>query len=712
MVLAPLLAAVALSAPSYRDRFPLPDLEAPSGWGVNIHFTDPKPGEMEKLQRTGFKWVRMDLLWHVVERRPGEYEFKEYDRLMGHLRRVGIRPLFILCYGNDLYGEGAPRTAEARGAFARFVVAVVRHFRHQGVVWELWNEPNLSKFWSPHADSAEYVALTRVVGTALRRAAPDEWFVGPAISGFDWAFLEACFDHGLLDFWDAVTVHPYRQSPPETVASDWRRLRALVARHTDRDVPLLSGEWGYSERYAGMNARLQAAYAVRQYVANLASGVPMSIWYDWKDDGLDPLEIEHHFGVVGNDLKDKPATRAIQDAASRLSGLRFDRRLPGGRTVFAGPRPAVVELVDGAPVIRAPTSDERMAMAIPVPAAELRVDNEGDLRRFLAPTRLALRPGEAVELWVQRADGRWTDRPDAVLEPDAREPILAPLVDRGAEAQRVRMERVSSGGRIPLYEGDWIHSNPIEIDIAPGAEQGTLQVALRVLGAKERESFTVELRVGGAVRTQRVRLGPDGGSADFEWYPWEARSPMSVVVRDAEGRPVARRSDLRAQPVPLGSQAGLRWVAEGDPEVGAEVALVRDEPPPGGPSGPAVRLDYRFEPGWKYAALVAPRAEALAGTPETMTFWVYGDRSGEALRIRFEDATGQTFQPDVGPIDWLGWKRLVVSLKGDRAGRWGGANDGVVHLPIRITVPVLIDSAARRGGSGSIWIAGAYVLGR
>ncbi|MDQ2856965.1 MAG: hypothetical protein M3R68_11595, partial [Acidobacteriota bacterium] len=31
------------------------------GFGVNIHFTDPRPDEIKMLSQAGFRWVRMDL---------------------------------------------------------------------------------------------------------------------------------------------------------------------------------------------------------------------------------------------------------------------------------------------------------------------------------------------------------------------------------------------------------------------------------------------------------------------------------------------------------------------------------------------------------------------------------------------------------------------------------------------------------------------------
>ena len=78
----------------------------PNGIGVNIHFTDPRPGELEMLAAAGFKWVRMDLGWGGMERRKGEYDFAAYDRLTAALDKHGLKALFILDYSNRLYDDG------------------------------------------------------------------------------------------------------------------------------------------------------------------------------------------------------------------------------------------------------------------------------------------------------------------------------------------------------------------------------------------------------------------------------------------------------------------------------------------------------------------------------------------------------------------------------------------------------------------------------
>src|SRR5215831_1879929 len=61
------------------------------GIGVNIHFTDARPGELEMLAAAGFKWVRMDLGWGGIERKRGEYDFSAYDRLTAALEKHGLK---------------------------------------------------------------------------------------------------------------------------------------------------------------------------------------------------------------------------------------------------------------------------------------------------------------------------------------------------------------------------------------------------------------------------------------------------------------------------------------------------------------------------------------------------------------------------------------------------------------------------------------------
>src|ERR1700686_1491007 len=204
----------------------------PRGLGVNIHFTDPQPGEIKMIAAAGFRWVRMDFKWDATERERGRYDFAEYDRLMSGLDESKIQALFILDYGNPLYDNGAPpRTAETRQAFARWAAAAAKHFSNRGVVWELYNEPNHDTFWPPRPHAKEYVELALAVGRAFRSEAPNEKLIGPAASEMDFAFLEACFKGGLLDYWSAMSVNPYVVSDPECSEVEYCRPPKMIEQY-------------------------------------------------------------------------------------------------------------------------------------------------------------------------------------------------------------------------------------------------------------------------------------------------------------------------------------------------------------------------------------------------------------------------------------------------------------------------------------------------
>ena len=324
----------------------IPEPILPAGVGVNIHFVTGQEKDLDMIAAAGFKFVRMDFHWATIESRKGEYDWSSYEELLANLEKRGLRTIFILDYSHPLYEEtvtspnplsgeahkttASPRHPDSIAAFARWAAASAKHFQGRHVLWEIWNEPN-GNFWSPKPDAQQYTTLALATAKAIREAEPRATIIGPASSGFPWEFLETFLKSGVLEYLDAVSVHPYRdpRKPPETAAADYQKLRTLIERYAplSKTMPILSGEWGYSTHKRGVSLENQAAFAARQQLSNLLNGVPLSIWYDWKNDGPDPNENEHNFGTVLPDLTPKPAYVAIQALTHELSGYRIARRL-------------------------------------------------------------------------------------------------------------------------------------------------------------------------------------------------------------------------------------------------------------------------------------------------------------------------------------------------------------------------------------------------
>jgi len=310
-------------------------------FGVNIHFITPRELDLDMMKYAGINLIRMDFLWSEVERERGVYNFREYKKLVDALRERNITVLFILDYGNQYYDEGlAPYTDTGREAFSRFTLESFREFKGEDIIWELWNEPNLAQFWRPKPNPEDYIRLLKAVHLVAEEVGGVK-LVAPGISGFDLKFLEETFKSGMLEFVDAVSIHPYRSTNPETVGLDYARLKEILSLYGFPSKPIISSEWGYctSGSYGNrVSITTQAEYAVRMFLVNIMNDVNMSVFYDWKDDGISIQDSEHNFGIIADyeGLKSvygrpmyfiKPAYYAIYTLISQLDGFYFRRRV-------------------------------------------------------------------------------------------------------------------------------------------------------------------------------------------------------------------------------------------------------------------------------------------------------------------------------------------------------------------------------------------------
>jgi len=754
----------------------LPALGVPDGLGVNIHFTDPRPGEMEMLAAAGVRWVRMDFAWGGTEREKGQYDFSAYERLMAALEKHKIRALLILDYSNRHYDNGlSPSSDEGRKAFAQWAAAAARHFRGRGILWEMYNEPNIG-FWKPKPDVEQYVKLALEVGKALRQAAPGELYTGPATSQIDLPFLEECFRAGLLEYWCAVSVHPYRQTAPETAAPEYARLLRLIEQYAPKGkkIPILSGEWGYSSVWKGYDEVKQGRLLPRQWLVNLANDVPLSIWYDWHDDGPDPKEPEHHFGTVSHDYRSgrspvydpKPAYLAARTLATVLGGFALSKRL-----VVGGDEDYVLLFSRGEEVRLAAWTTAPTPRTVLIPASPGRFSVTGHTGEKL-PSLGALSKGFSIVL---------TDAPQ-YLVPEGPNELLRVAAAWERASLEIRLPapqkaEISLALRNPLGRSIRVSdARRRAVAIEPG-QSATLSTSLSLLRDDEPVTVVLECNVErdarfvqttqvAAANPLRVLLGPPAAKAlvvrvenpsgeEFrgavrltEFTGLKLASPsaalafragerekdvrfairdervaafrLAVRVDDAQGRmqlalpPASMRlvdDFARYQPEQL--VAAWQIVPDGDAKVKSTQSLGLAAAPPGGPvAGSVLKITYRMEPGWKFLRL-APKGEPLGkieGRPAAVAAWICGDGSQNHLRMRFVDATGQTFQPDGPTLAFKGWRYVEFALDGKSAGHWGGANDGRVHWPIRFDSILLIDSRRQAADAGEVLLAAPVLV--
>ncbi len=318
-------------APIQATEFPSGNV--PDGLGVNIHMHNFTIEDGNMIKETGFGFIRTDLLWNEVEKVKGVYDFRTFDRLVAESNKRNIRILFILDYGNPLYGShNSIITQESKVGFINFVKQAVKRYKNNDIIWEIWNEPDCTGFWDPQPSVDKYMELVKDVVPAIRSIEPDAKIIAPANGDLEppFPFLEECFKRGLLNLVDGISVHPYRQKHPETVIEDYDKLRALIARYNPAkaNIPIISSEWGYSSTDPGMDQEVQAKAITRMFLLNLSANIPISIWYDWRNDGPSATNRDHNWGLVGYfHRKPKLARIKLVEMIELLRGKRFTARL-------------------------------------------------------------------------------------------------------------------------------------------------------------------------------------------------------------------------------------------------------------------------------------------------------------------------------------------------------------------------------------------------
>ena len=312
----------------------------PNGIGINIHnYTE---NDIRLLNELGADWARVDLSWRKVESTKGKYEFNQnsnnYDHLIKLLIKYKIKPYFVLGYSNDLYENNKSiLTKSGREAFGEFVKVASNRYKDIGAIWEIWNEPNIDLHWEPQPSYKYYSSLVNYIAPIIKRHDSTGTIVAPAVLRIDSEsilWLKEVFKRGILENIDAVSVHPYRNKQPESVMSDYLKVEDLIEEYSSKKIPVISGEWGYStvnlpKEFA---REKQADYLVRMLLVNQMMGIPVSIWYGLRDDGIDKDAEGHNYGLIDTKNTFKPSFTAFKVLKSALKDTDYKYRITSKNT--------------------------------------------------------------------------------------------------------------------------------------------------------------------------------------------------------------------------------------------------------------------------------------------------------------------------------------------------------------------------------------------
>jgi hypothetical protein len=298
--------------------------------------------ELDGMAASGARFLRVDIDWWLVQETPTAWNWGPIDRIVVAARARGLAVLGMIGYTPPW--ARPPGTTDKHppsdpAAYAGFAGAAVRRYAPRGVRhWEIWNEPNIARFWQPAPDPAAYTTLLQVSYRAIKDAdagatvisgglspapdAPDGARIAPV------SFLRGVYAAGGRGYFDAVGHHPsnypYMPLRPEPDHNDnafggvTPVLRETMVRNGDGAKKIWATEMG-APTVGGMTPAYLAAYLTEAYTAwrSWPYTGPL-FWYSYRDAWFEPGEVEANFGLVRTDgVAKEPALTAYRTVVRR-----------------------------------------------------------------------------------------------------------------------------------------------------------------------------------------------------------------------------------------------------------------------------------------------------------------------------------------------------------------------------------------------------------
>jgi hypothetical protein len=203
-------------------------------------------GRLDLVQDMGVRWVRTDFSWSHIERKQGEWDFETHDRIVERQNQHHLRPLGLLLY-DVAWARPAHQHMEA---WLTYVEKTVTRYRDRVRYWEVWNEPNLLRFWE-NPDGADYAALLKATYQKIKEIDPELTVVYAGVSGIPLSYIEKSLEAGAAEAFDGLAFHPYRGkfNSMELIASyctEIGDLKRLLAKYNAGDRELWITEMGLS----------------------------------------------------------------------------------------------------------------------------------------------------------------------------------------------------------------------------------------------------------------------------------------------------------------------------------------------------------------------------------------------------------------------------------------------------------------------------------
>lgn len=200
------------------------------GYGVCVSPHDESeriliPQVFNLLENAGVKWIRLGFRWDEIEYDKGKYLFDKNDALIklasGHNFKVlGVLTKTPKWASPDKDLVSPPKDIED---WRKFVRETITRYKGQVNHWEIWNEPDIKKFWKGTDD--EYINLLKAAYVVIKGIDPSIKVLSAGLDGNGEKYLDKLLGLNLASYCDIIAFHPYSNSPEKSL----KRVKNLVS---------------------------------------------------------------------------------------------------------------------------------------------------------------------------------------------------------------------------------------------------------------------------------------------------------------------------------------------------------------------------------------------------------------------------------------------------------------------------------------------------
>ena len=310
--------------PSFRP-WRNPTIVNPDSWWDPTNGPAKISSEIPLIQQLNAGILRIEFPWWSIENAgKGQFNWVQADLIVNSAAQAGVQLAPVLVFTppwasgtcsnpvtnctSSALAFTCPATAPSAKDFGDFVTAIATRYRGKIHFWEMWNEPDLAKYFQ-NGDPMLYATNVLVPGYNAVKAVDVSAQVilgGPSTPNTSW--IQSVLNAGGTGHFDIMSFHDYNSSG-SAILTDATSVASLAS-----GKPLWLGEFGIQDTAGSTQTPLITG------VLGVSSALSLGSWYELRDDQImtdaNTVCFSQNFGLTDHSYNKKTSFATFQTLGS------------------------------------------------------------------------------------------------------------------------------------------------------------------------------------------------------------------------------------------------------------------------------------------------------------------------------------------------------------------------------------------------------------